>query len=133
EDRTAPSERIPTDDFTVLLFTYGRQEQFAVPLAMLRRLVMVERDRIERVGGRAFITLDGVSMPILHLDEFLPVSPAAETGLLFLLLPKNLPRPLALLATSIIDTEPLPANFACEAFQAAGVVGTAVIRGRMTL
>jgi two-component system chemotaxis sensor kinase CheA len=133
EERTASTERTASEDFTVLLFTYGPQEQFAVPLAMLRRLVMVERDRIERVGPREFITLDGVSMPILHLDQFLPVSPAAETGLLFLLLPKNLPRPLALLATSIIDTEPLPANFACEAFQAGGVVGTAVVRGRMTL
>ena len=38
-----------------------------------------------------------------------------------------------MLATSIIDTEPLPANFARRAFRAEGVVGTAVVRGRMTL
>jgi two-component system chemotaxis sensor kinase CheA len=94
---------------------------------------MVERDRIERVGDRDFITIDGVSVPILHLDRCLPVSPAAESGLLFLLLPKNLSRPLGLLATSIIDTQRLPENFTCEAFPADGVVGTAVIRGHMTL
>jgi two-component system, chemotaxis family, sensor kinase CheA len=133
EDQPASAEQIATDDFTALLFTYGLQEQFAVPLAILRRLVMVERDRVERVGPREFITLDGVSMPILRLDQILPVSPAAETGLLFLLLPKSLARPLAFLATSIIDTELLPAAFACESFQAEGVIGTAVVRGRMTL
>jgi len=133
EDRTASIERNLNEESTVLLFTYGPQEQFALPVAMLRRLVMVERDRIEHVGASEFIAIDGVSIPILRLDRFLPVSPAAETGLLFLLIPKNLPRPLALLATSIIDTEPLPTNFDSESFQAEGVVGTAVVRGRMTL
>ena len=132
EDRKAFAGRAPTEGFTVLLFTSGPHEQFAVPLAMLRRLVMVERDRIERVGDRDFITLDGVSVPVLHLDRHLPVSPAAGPGC-FSLLPKNLSRPLGLLATSIIDTQRLPENFACEAFPADGVVGTAVIRGRMTL
>ena len=133
ENQIASTERNLAEDSTVLLFAYGPQEQFAVPLAALRRLVMVERDRIERVGSREFITLDGVSTPILRPDQFLPVSPCVDTGLLFLLLPKNLSRPLGLLATSIIDTETLPSNFTCETFQADGVVGTSVVRGRMTL
>ena len=37
------------------------------------------------------------------------------------------------LATSIIDTETLPANFSSDAFRADGVMGTAMVRGRMTL
>jgi two-component system, chemotaxis family, sensor kinase CheA len=133
ESKITSTDRNHTDDSTVLLFTYGPQEQFAVPLAMLRRLVMVERERIERVGTQEFITLDGVSVPILRLDRYLPVSPCDETGMLFLLLPKNLLRPMGLLATSIIDTEAIPANFTRNAFQADGVVGTSVVRNHMTL
>ena len=96
---TRPEQRLPVDTHrpaeatAALLFKSGSQEQFAVPLAMIRRLVMVDRDRIERVGPREFVTVDGVSTPLLRLDQVLPVSAAVETNPLFLLLPKNLARP----------------------------------------
>ena len=56
---------------------------------MIRRLVMVEREQIERVGPQEFITIDGVPTPILRLDRFLPVSPESGSGLLFLILPEK--------------------------------------------
>ncbi len=116
-----------------LLFRYGPQEQFAVPLAMIRRLVMIDPQRIERVGAREFIVVDGASTPLLRLDQVLPVSAGVEANPLFLLLPKNIGRPLGFLATAIIDTEALPAGITRTTFQADGVVGSAIIRGRMTL
>ena len=100
---------------------------------MLRRLVMVTPDRIERVGMREFVDVDGEATPLLRLEQVLPVSAAGETNPLFLLLPKNLPRPLAIVATSIIDTESLPAELNRAAFQADGVVGSTMLRGRLTL
>jgi two-component system, chemotaxis family, sensor kinase CheA len=117
----------------VLLFRYGPDEQFAVPLAMIRRLVMVDPARIERVGSREFLLVDGETTPLLRLDRVLPVSTAPPAHPLFLLLPKNIGRPLGLLATSIIDTDTLPAGITYDAWQADGVVGSAVLRGRMTL
>ncbi|MCU0873473.1 MAG: chemotaxis protein CheW [Pirellulaceae bacterium] len=116
-----------------LLFRYGPQEQFAVPLAMIRRLVMIDLQRIERVGSREFIVVDGASTPLLRLDQVLPVSAGVEANPLFLLLPKNIGRPLGLLATAIIDTEALPTGITRTTFPADGVVGSAIIRGRMTL
>jgi len=116
-----------------LLFRCGPQEQFAVPLAMIRRLVMIDPGRIERVGLREYIVVDGEATPLLRLDQVLPVSAGADANPLFLLLPKNLGRPLGFLATAIIDTETLPAEIARAPFQADGVVGTAILRGRMTL
>ena len=100
-----------------LLFRYGPQEQFAVPLGMIRRLVMVDPRRIERVGTREFVTVDGVSTPLLRLDQVLPVSASVEADPLFLLLPKNLTRPRGLLATSIIDTDVIPAELGRDAIQ----------------
>jgi chemotaxis signal transduction protein len=73
----------------VLLFRYGPDEQFAVPLAMIRRLVMVDPQRIERIGSREFLLVDGETTPLLRLDQVLPVSAAAPVHPLFLLLPKN--------------------------------------------
>ena len=54
--------------------------------------------------------VDGEATPLLRLDQVLPVSAGAEANPLFLLLPKNSRRPLAIVATAIIDTEALPAE-----------------------
>jgi two-component system, chemotaxis family, sensor kinase CheA len=117
----------------VLLFRYGPEEQFAVPLAMIRRLVMIDPERIERVGRQEFLLVDGETTPLLRLDQVLPVSAAASDHPLFLLLPKNIGRPLGLLVTSIIDTDALPAGIARDVFRADGFVGSTVLRDRMTL
>jgi len=116
-----------------LLFCYGPDEQFAVPLAVIRRLVMIDPMHIEHVGAREFIVVDGETTPLLRLDRVLPVSPGGDASPLFLLLPKNIGRPLGFLATSIIDTESLPPEISRTAFRADGVVGTAILRGRLTL
>ena len=128
DDRSQREETAP-----VLLFRYGADEQFAVPLAMIRRLVMVDPKHIERVGTREFLQVDGETTPLLRLDQVLPVSAAAPVHPLFLLLPKNIGRPLGLLATSIIDTDALPARIERDVFRVDGVVGSAVLRGRMTM
>ena len=78
-----------TETAAVLLFRYGPQEQLAVPLAMIRRLVMIAPEQIERVGGREFIQVDGVSTPLVRLDRVLPVSAGVDANPLFLLLPKK--------------------------------------------
>ncbi len=126
-----PSQR--GESAQVLLFRYGAEEQFAVPLAMIRRLVMVDPEHIEQVGSREFLQVDGETTRLLRPDQVLPVSPAAPVHPLFLLLPKNIGRPLGLLATSIIDTDALPARIERDVLQADGVVGSAVLRGRMTM
>ena len=123
----------PAETTPALLFRYGPQEQFAVPLAMIRRLVMIDPGRIERVGSREFIAVDGVTTPLLRLDQVLPVSAGSEANPMYLLLPKNIGRPLGFLATAIIDTETLPEGITRTAFEADGVVGSATLRGRMTL
>ena len=69
----------------------------------------------------------------LRLDRVLPVSAGVDANPLFLLLPKNLARPLGVLVTSIIDTETLPAECSRDAIQADGIVGSAILRDHMTL
>ena len=133
EQRVSAAAASRVETTAALLFKYGPQEQFAVPLAMIRRLVMIDRDRIERVGPREFVLVDGVSTPLLRLDRVLPVSAGVDANPLFLLLPKNLARPLGLLVTSIIDTDTLPAECSRAAIQADGVVGSTILRDHMTL
>ena len=58
----------------MLLFENGPHEQFAMPLLQIRRIEMVGRDRIERVGEHEYVTVDGVSMRVLRLDRVMNVS-----------------------------------------------------------
>ena len=117
----------------VLLFQYGEREQFAVALAMIRRIELIRKERIETIGDKEYVTLDGVPTRVLRLDHYLNVSPGVDRDPLFLLLPRNLPRPLGLLASNLIDTEQLVIELNTDSHTEDGLLGTAIVRGRMTL
>jgi two-component system chemotaxis sensor kinase CheA len=148
-DRLPDAPPAPTTDDrdaqTVLLFRSGPLEQFAVALPMIRRVVafggkaareqpLLDRiDLIDQVGGREFVTLAGVTTRLLRLDRLLPVSaaPANEVG--YLILPRNVHKPIAVLATQILDTVELSTQLDTDGIQNEGILGTAVVRGRLTL
>jgi two-component system chemotaxis sensor kinase CheA len=117
----------------VLLFQYGEREQFAVALAMIRRIELIRKERMETIGDKEYVTLDGVPTRVLRLDHFLNVSPGVDRDPLFLLLPRNLPRPLGILASNLIDTEQLVVELNTDSHTEDGLLGTAIVRGRMTL
>ncbi len=121
------------DAQSVLLFQYGEREQFAMALPMIRRVVLLPSSRLERIGDREFVTIDGVSMRVLRLDKLLPVSPAPEMSQMYLLLPRNVQRPVALLMTRLLDTATLSTQLDTETCQEDGVLGSAHVHGRLTL
>ncbi|MDY6988718.1 MAG: chemotaxis protein CheW [Thermodesulfobacteriota bacterium] len=118
---------------TVLLFGYGEKEQFAMSLTLIRRIEPVSMSSIEKIGDREYITIDGTSTLILRLDQALNVSPIVEREEMFLILPRHIKQPVALLASSLIDTEETPIELNVESYTQDGVLGTAIIRDSMTL
>lgn len=133
----APALPAPTDEEgetqTLLLFRSGPQEQLAVPLAMVRRVEMIQARSIERVGADEFITLAGVPTRIVRLDRYLAVSPFAEGKNLFLLLPERTRRPWGLLLSEVIDIDSRRVKLNTDSYRADGVLGSAIIRDQMTL
>jgi two-component system chemotaxis sensor kinase CheA len=129
----APDEDRLTEAQTLLLFRSGPHEQFALPLAVVRRIEQVRMDRVEKVGEREFLPVEGVPTPVLRLDRLLDVSPCPDRAEMFLLLPRNPRRPVGLLLSAVIDTETLRVNLTPDSEAADGVLGSAVVRGRMTL
>jgi two-component system, chemotaxis family, sensor kinase CheA len=117
----------------VLLFRHGPSEQFAAPLALIRRVERVRMDQVERVGDREFLTVDGVPTALLRLDRVLPVSSGADLAEMFLLLPKHTKRPMGLLLSEVIDSDELTIELHREACQVDGLLGSAVVRGQLTL
>ena len=130
---TARAAARPPESQAVLLFRHGPREQFAAPLALIRRVERVRMDRVERIGDREFLTVDGVPTAVLRLDRVLPVSPGVDRPEMFLLLPKRARRPIGLLLSEVIDSDELPVELFREAFPADGLLGSAVVRGQLTL
>jgi two-component system chemotaxis sensor kinase CheA len=118
---------------TVLLFRCGEKEQFAMSLTLIRRIEPVSMSSIEKIGKREYITIDGTSTRILRLDQALNISPIVEREEMFLILPRHIQQPVALLVSELIDTEETPIELNVESYMQDGVLGTFIIRGSMTL
>jgi two-component system chemotaxis sensor kinase CheA len=117
----------------VLLFRYGPQELLAVRMNAVRRVAAITPDRIERIGDREMVNVDGVAINVLRLDRFLNISACADKGRLFLLLPRREDACVGLLVSEIVDTPTLSVRLDPRAYQADGVVGSAMIRGEIVL
>jgi two-component system chemotaxis sensor kinase CheA len=132
--------RKPAHAHRVLLFEYGPHEQFGLPLLQIRRIEMVDRDSVERVGEHEYVTVDGVSMRIMRLDTVINVSApdpdaAASTSRLSLIVPKfgHPPNTMAILVSRIVDTELLSVDLQEHGEHDQGILGSATVRGRLTL
>jgi two-component system chemotaxis sensor kinase CheA len=122
----------------VLLFENGPLEQFALPLLQVRRVEMIDLGRIERVAEHEYVAVEGSSLRLLRLDKVMNVSapeavPANGPHQVPLILPKFVNRPVAIVATRIIDTESLAVALQSHPEHEEGVLGSAIVRGRMTL
>ncbi|MDJ0763160.1 MAG: chemotaxis protein CheA [Myxococcota bacterium] len=125
---------------SVILFNSASDEVFAVPQEKILRLEKIDRNDIEQMGNRHFIKYQGAGLPIIMLDECLPVKPLpSETDELFLIIPKYYENGKAvqtcggIIASQVIDA--MDVNIALQRpfFDGPGVEGTAVIDDNLTL
>jgi two-component system, chemotaxis family, sensor kinase CheA len=118
---------------SILLFKYGQKELFAVSLNMISRIEKIEKNMIEEVGEKEFITIDGTSTQILKLDNLLNVSEFDESQETYLLLPKMASKPFGILISSIEDSLDCKVELNTESYIEPGLLGTSLINDKMTL
>jgi len=130
---SGPSESRLAEKQALILFRYGPVEQFAVPLAMVRRIEEVPAARLEKVGDQEFVHLKGQTIRVLRLENYLSVTPGTPRGSFYLLLPRDARKPVGLLFHEIVDTLSTEVPLDTDSYRADGLLGTAVIRDRLTL
>ncbi len=131
---TADGVRDASQAHRVLLFEYGPDEQFALPLVQIRRVEMITPSRIERVGDREYVTVDGVSTRVLRLDHVINASSLkSDPPLMSLILPKFVQQPMGILVSRIVDTESLALDLQAHADEGLGILGSTTVRDRLTL
>ena len=130
---TVSQARDPREVHRVLIFEYGPREQFALPLVQIRRLELIQSSQIETIGDNEFVTLDGMATRVVRLDQVLHASRPAPASQMYLILPKFVSEPMGILVSRIIDTDTLAIELQQAAGNEPGVLGTALIRNRLSL
>lgn len=127
------SIRIEKESQSFLLFKNGNYEQFAIALPLIKRIEEFKKSSIERIGHREFLTVNGTSTLILRLDKYLDVSPCDDQEEMVLILPKYTRNPYGVLVSKIIGIETTDIQLNTETYSEIGLLGTAIIKGRMTM
>lgn len=118
---------------SVMLFSSGPNERFALALPLIKRIEKINKSDIEVVGSRRFVTVDHVSTQVLCLDQALSVSPVIEQEEMFLILPKHIQRPFGILVSNLNDITNVPLDLRNDSFMEDGLLGTQIIDDHLTL
>ena len=131
---TAAPSRVQVPSQPAVIFAYGPEELFAVPLSLLRRVDRVVSENIEKIGTITVARLESGNLNMVYPDQVLSVSGNANPGnQLFLLTPKGPDLGRALVATSILDTALIPMVLDPSPLVDEGILGSTRIENRLIL
>lgn len=119
---------------SLLLFKCSGTETFSVDLSMVARVEKIQADRIEKVGNKEFILFRGEALRVIRPEDYLPVTSARNNcERLFVIIPKLVRHPIGILIEKVLDTTEVKIQFNREEIRARGLVGSAVLYGRLVL
>ena len=123
--RPSASEEVRT---SLLVFRAGSPQPKAVPLSLITRLEEIDARTIELSNGRHMVQYRGQLMPLIRLNDDVRIKGEGAQPLLVF---SDGPRSMALVADEIVDIvqERLDIQVASSA---AGVLGSAIIKGQAT-
>jgi len=117
----------------VLIFNAGPNEQFAIPLQLIRRVEEISYDKIDKVGKQQYVSLDGKSTKILRLDNMLDISPYEKQDSYYLILPRHTNNYFGILTSKLLDVITVPLILDENTYMKDGILGTSIVNNRLTL
>ena len=116
----------------ILIFEVGK-DNFAVPLALISRLDKVKSDQITTIGGKEVLLYKGKVIPILRLENYLPISYpeyGEEVSVLFF---TEREKTVGIICSRIVDTLETTLEVDTTIYQQPGVIGHRIIHDRTVL
>jgi two-component system chemotaxis sensor kinase CheA len=115
------------------VFHHAANELFAIPLSAVARLEMIPASSLKRVGAREYITYRDRGVPLIRLDQHLPVGPIpSDLDELFVIVPKQSGPPVGILASRVVDILDLTEPVQRERTPRPGLLGTTLVDGHLT-
>jgi two-component system chemotaxis sensor kinase CheA len=119
---------------SLVVFANAAEERFALPLAELLRLERVEKSQVEWVGAKCFLKHRGRAIPLVRLEDVLPVrGGSGEPDEFFVLIPRLEGLDAGIVAARIVDTLESDAQPDPNQLAAPGLLGSAIVEDRLTL
>jgi two-component system chemotaxis sensor kinase CheA len=116
----------------ILIFEVGK-DNFAVPLALISRLDKVKSDQITTIGGKEVLLYKGKVIPILRLENYLPISYpeyGEEVSILFF---TEREKTVGIICSRIVDTLETTLEVDTTIYQQPGIIGHRIIHDRTVL
>ncbi len=121
------------DQQFLLLFSVDPNEFFAIPLALVNRLDKIRADQIEHVSGKEIVQYRNKSMPLIRIENYLPISPLPDQEEYHLIVFNMNEKDIAFLVSRIEDSLNIVIEVNEENFRQDGILGSAIIKDRTTL
>ncbi len=132
EERKARLEQTETQ--SLLLFRNHPDQVFAINLGLVARIERISREEIDRVGGVEYLRYPDRSLRLVRLHEYLPVNaPEEEPPALYVIVPKLVKHTMGIVATDFEDVIRAKVDVDQETLRGPGILGSAVIDGRMVI
>jgi two-component system chemotaxis sensor kinase CheA len=132
--RRLDEQKARKDSRELILFTNAAEEQFAVNLDQIVRLERIDRKQIEKVGSQEFIQYLGKGLPLIRLEDHLPVrSLESDNDELFVLIPRTENASGGILVSQVIDTVETDVSLERTDDDAPAIEGRAIVDGRLTI
>jgi len=119
---------------SLVIFANTADERFAIPLCDLLRLERVDKAAVERIGAKSYLRHRGRAIPLVHLEDVLPVG--GESGgsdEFFVLIPRLEGLEAGIVAARIVDTLVSDAQPDPTVLHSPGLLGSAIVEDRLTL
>jgi len=117
----------------VLLFNVNPAEQFAIPLSLVSRLDKIKAEALEYVGGKEVVQYKGRSVPVIRLENYLPIQPLPEQEEYNLLLFEEGGKTVAILVSQILDSIETDLELQEDIYKTEGILGNRIINGKTTI
>ncbi len=127
-------KRVSTEEtHFVLLFNVHPSEQFAIPLSLVSRLDKIKAEDLEFVGGKEVVQYKGQSVPVIRLENYLPIQPLPEQEEYNLLLFEEAGKSVAVLVSQILDSIETDLELQEDIYKTEGILGNRIINDRTTI
>lgn len=118
----------------ILLFDNGSTERFGMALNSVARIEKVDTSEIEVVGSKEFLKREGKSLPLVRIQDYLPVSsPQQNNSQFFIILPKHTGHKIGIVAQSVYDVVTTQLALDTSNIKGTGVMGSTIINNRLTI
>lgn len=119
---------------SILLFNYALNEYFALTLDCISRLEKVTLDSIYKIGSKSYVKYRELSVPIAHMDEYLPVNTFPDDlDEFYIIIPKTAQEPVGIAVSRILDTLAIGVDIKRDKSTPKGLLGTAFVNDELTM